>query len=121
MEFSSAAGQEELHSYCNRLRRTALEVTTTRVKVKVSAGLKDMSVLENSTVPLIDSHQNLYLFLAKEEIRMKVSAGEVLFLHSCQALCNVILENVFYCKSESVAHSVFLCLFTVRMLEKSYS
>lgn len=26
MEFSSVAGQEELHSYCNRPRRTALEV-----------------------------------------------------------------------------------------------
>ncbi|KAM3600489.1 uncharacterized protein V6R79_024271 [Siganus canaliculatus] len=26
MEFSSAAGQDELHSYCNRPRRTALEV-----------------------------------------------------------------------------------------------
>ncbi|KAF7217658.1 NADPH-dependent diflavin oxidoreductase 1 [Nothobranchius furzeri] len=28
MEFSSAAGQEELHGYCNRPRRTALEVLT---------------------------------------------------------------------------------------------
>ncbi|XP_068191461.1 NADPH-dependent diflavin oxidoreductase 1 isoform X2 [Antennarius striatus] len=28
VEFSSAAGQEELHSYCNRPRRTALEVLT---------------------------------------------------------------------------------------------
>lgn len=27
VEFSSAEGQEALHSYCNRLRRTALEVT----------------------------------------------------------------------------------------------
>lgn len=26
VEFSSAAGQEELHIYCNRPRRTALEV-----------------------------------------------------------------------------------------------
>ncbi|XP_053710149.1 NADPH-dependent diflavin oxidoreductase 1 isoform X2 [Synchiropus splendidus] len=39
LEFSSAAGQEELHSYCNRPRRTALEVladfphTTAEVKV----------------------------------------------------------------------------------------
>lgn len=86
--------------------------------IRVSAGLKDMSVLENYTVPLIASHQNLYLFLAKEEIRMKVSAGEVLFLHSSQALCNVILENVFYCKSESVFHSVFLCLFTCLYLRE---
>lgn len=67
-----------------------------------------MSVLENYTVPLIDSHQNLYLFLPNEEIQMQVRAGEVLFLHSSQALCNVILENVFYCKSESVSHSVCL-------------
>ncbi|XP_034457604.1 NADPH-dependent diflavin oxidoreductase 1 isoform X1 [Hippoglossus hippoglossus] len=28
VEFSSAAGQAELHSYCNQLRRTALEVLT---------------------------------------------------------------------------------------------
>lgn len=28
LEFSSAAGQDELHSYCNRPRRTALEVLT---------------------------------------------------------------------------------------------
>lgn len=76
-------------------------------------GRKDMSVLENYTVPLINSHQNLYLFLPKEEIRMKVRAGEVLFLHLSQELCNVILENMFYCKSESVSHSAFLCLFTV--------
>jgi len=27
LEFSSAAGQDELHGYCNRPRRTALEVT----------------------------------------------------------------------------------------------
>ncbi|XP_054468741.1 NADPH-dependent diflavin oxidoreductase 1 [Anoplopoma fimbria] len=39
VEFSSAAGQEELHSYCNRPRRTALEVladfphTTADIKV----------------------------------------------------------------------------------------
>ncbi|XP_036973433.1 NADPH-dependent diflavin oxidoreductase 1 [Acanthopagrus latus] len=39
VEFSSAAGQEELHSYCNRPRRTALEVladfphTTAELKV----------------------------------------------------------------------------------------
>ncbi|MEQ2167034.1 hypothetical protein GOODEAATRI_000087, partial [Goodea atripinnis] len=38
-EFSSAAGQDQLHSYCNRLRRTALEVlsdfphTTAEIKV----------------------------------------------------------------------------------------
>ncbi|XP_075935768.1 NADPH-dependent diflavin oxidoreductase 1 isoform X1 [Anarhichas minor] len=39
VEFSSAAGQDELHSYCNRPRRTALEVladfphTTAEIKV----------------------------------------------------------------------------------------
>uniref|UniRef100_A0A665U1H1 NADPH-dependent diflavin oxidoreductase 1 n=1 Tax=Echeneis naucrates TaxID=173247 RepID=A0A665U1H1_ECHNA len=39
LEFSSAAGQNELHSYCNRPRRTALEVladfpnTTAQIKV----------------------------------------------------------------------------------------
>ncbi|KAL6097233.1 ndor1 [Pungitius sinensis] len=39
LEFSSAAGQDELHSYCNRPRRTALEVladfphTTAEIKV----------------------------------------------------------------------------------------
>uniref|UniRef100_A0A8C3ALA1 NADPH-dependent diflavin oxidoreductase 1 n=1 Tax=Cyclopterus lumpus TaxID=8103 RepID=A0A8C3ALA1_CYCLU len=39
LEFSSAAGQDELHSYCNRPRRTALEVLTdfphTTAEIKV--------------------------------------------------------------------------------------
>ena len=30
IELSSAAGQDELHSYCNRPRRTALEVMAQR-------------------------------------------------------------------------------------------
>lgn len=86
------------------------------LRIRISAGLKDMSVLENYTVPLIDSHQNLYLFLAKEEIRMKVSAGEVLFLHFV-----TWYWKMCFIASQSLSLSVFLCLFTVCMLEKSYS
>lgn len=33
-EFSSAAGQDELHNYCNRPRRTMLEVTVEEVELR---------------------------------------------------------------------------------------
>lgn len=33
-EFSSAAGQDELHNYCNRPRRTMLEVTVKEVELR---------------------------------------------------------------------------------------
>lgn len=41
-EFSSAAGQNELHSYCNRPRRTALEVITKKFRRKNLATLVKM-------------------------------------------------------------------------------